>query len=288
MPKASRIERLARSAGLRVGRNGRFGAGGRKRDISIEEDPLGWITLRRRVQGYTEQEALAAHGDWPGPVKLLQGPGGLEQRVDVFMAGPAPDDVDLLVDRPMVRESEELRAEVIRSARGYLKDHPATDRPNALTARTLQEWIIETGHAAAVDGQGNLRTSITHAAADGQIHVECQPTRLRFEMPLGRWPELDPTSEAAMMRLAAEANAQTRLVRIVWRSDPSGADCRAQVDLTGLTWQSSRDRATLAMCRGMTTMAMTGLALALRRLGRELSILADRANRDLAQSFFDA
>ena len=90
-----------------------------------------------------------------------------------------------------------------------------------------------------------------------------------------------------MIRLAEEANARTRLVRIVWLSAGDERRCVAQVDLTGLPTPFDRTAALHAVWRGMIEMALAGLELTLRRLGRELAILDSGKYGALTQEVAD-
>jgi hypothetical protein len=129
-----------------------------------------------------------------------------------------------------------------------------------------------------------LHLAIARPGCDGQVSVLSQPDRLQLSVTLGTWQSLAPSAEAAIVRLADETNTRTRLVRIAWLPAAGTRRCVAQVDLTGLPSFDHDSPANCAMWRGMIEMGLAGLEVVLKRLGRELGILAHTAYADLARA----
>jgi hypothetical protein len=101
-------------------------------------------------------------------------------------------------------------------------------------------------------------------------------------MVLGQWRNLPPGCEAAMLHLAAEANARYRLVRVSWLADGPQRRCEATVDLTGLTCLDEACPGTVSLAEETVLLGVNALELALRSLHQELDVLADPAHEDLA------
>ncbi len=119
------------------------------------------------------------------------------------------------------------------------------------------------------------------------MRVQRRTGRLRFVMPLGRWKNLDDAARDALLALGHAANAHCRLTRIAWVEEDGATRCEAQVDLTGLPapeGEASFSRASEAMWKAMVQMTVSGLELALRRLGLEMPALADPKNREVAEA----
>lgn len=253
----------------------------------IEQTSLGWMTVSRPASACEADEHLSVHADWPGPVKLVRAQDGLIQRIDVFLGTAAWEASDRSVDEDAWEEREELLAELNNAVEEILTGNVDLDGWQTPPAEVVLEWLVADGHAAAVDQAGNIRLTIPRPSCDGQACIECRSDGLRISMTLGVWRHLAPGVEAAMVRLAEEANARTRLVRIVWLSTGDERRCVAQVDLTGLPTPFDRTAALHAVWRGMTEMALAGLELTLRRLGRELAILASGKYGALTQEVAD-
>ena len=92
------------------------------------------------------------------------------------------------------------------------------------------------------------------------------------------WPALSESAESALRQLACECNSGCRLARIAWFKEESASRCEAQADLSqlpvGPDWEP--------FWRDLLPLAAGSLELILRRLGLELDVLADPANRALA------
>jgi hypothetical protein len=242
-----------------------------------------WLRFEAAAHDVAGHEALAVHDTWLGPTKLVHGPAGLKQRIEFALAPDHSAGNDLLLDEAESRHERTLQRALFRAAQNLLTPQADADLRNPIAAAVLRDWVQVEGHAVATDEQGNLRLAIHYRGFDGQMRIECGPRRLRTEMTLGSWTNLPPLVEAAMLRLAAEANARTRLVRIVWREEGVQRCCRAQVDLTGAPWVGEDHPRFEAIARHGLQMALAAIELAARRLGRELTVLADPDNRDLAE-----
>ena len=130
------------------------------------------------------------------------------------------------------------------------------------------------------DADGNLRLTLKRRGADGQVRLERTEKSVRFTMPLGRWKKLEPDGRRAMIALASQANAGTRLARVVWLEDTDGCRCEVACDLTGLPCEGSICESFFGI---MVRMAVTGLELSLRRLALELGALARPQGRELVK-----
>jgi len=253
-------------------------------DWQVDRSSLGWITVSRPVSGYAAEEHLSVHAGFEGPMKLVRTPDGMFQRIDLFLGTPAWAVADRSLDEDAWEEHHELLADLNDAAAALLAGNVDREDWQAPPADAVLEWLVADGRAAAVDQDGKIRLTISRPACDGQACFECRPEGMRISMPLGTWHHLAPGTEAAMVRLADEANARTRLVRIAWLSSGDRRQCVAQVDLTGLPTPWDRSPALGAMWRGMIEMAMAGLELALRRLGRELAVLASGSYPELVRA----
>jgi hypothetical protein len=253
-------------------------------ECRFDRNSLGWLTATRPVAGYAVGEHLSAHADWPGPVKLVRDHEATYQRIDFFLGKPAWAASDRSIDEEAAEDHTELAADLEAAARGLLTRDVDLDSWQGPPAEAIVDWLVADGRTAAVDRDGNIRLTIHRPACDGQVCFQCRPDRLQIVMTLGTWQQLAPSVEAAMLRLADEANARTRLVRIAWLVSDDKRRCVAQVDLTGLPGFDEQNAANHAMWRGMIEMGLAGLELVLRRLGRELSILAQGAYAELARA----
>ena len=253
----------------------------------VHEERQGWITFEAAVDRVAVHEALGAQDAWHGPAKCVHGAAGLVQRIEFPLPPHESGDTGFLFDETESHFQKTLRRGVFRTAREMLA-HPADARlENRISSAALCTWIQAAGHAAAVDEQGNLRMAIADAGFDGQMRIECGPERLRMLMALGSWTNLPPLVEAALLQLAAEANARIRLVRIVWREVGPQRQCEAQVDLTGVPWIEEHNPGFEPTARHVLQMALAGMELCVRRLGRELTVVADPAHRDLAEALIE-
>jgi hypothetical protein len=250
----------------------------------LERNSLGWLTATRPVSGYAAGEHLSAHAGWAGPVKLVRDHETTCQRIDVFIGRPAWTASDGGVDEEAAEEYAALAADLEAAARGFLAREVDLALWQGPPAGAIVDWLVADGRAATVDKDGDIHLAIRRPACDGQLCFQCRPDRVQIAMTLGTWQHLAPSAEAAMLRLAAEANARTRLVRIAWLASDDKRRCVAQVDLTGLPGFDEENAANHAMWRGMVEMGLAGLELVLRRLGRELAILAHVSYAELARA----
>jgi hypothetical protein len=298
----------------------------------MDGDPQGWIALSRPFQANGDRESvaqglepldrevdlLAAHSNWAGPVKLLDTGNGVVQRIDICLSGDRGDFMRALSDKEVVQGSERLLSELNGCAIPWfsgLLEIPDWEPP---AAETLREWLDEAGQENAIDEEGNLRLTLKRFGFDGQIRIVRRRGLLRFCMPLGSWVDLDPPVEAAMTRLANEANTGCRLTRIAWLRQGNTQSCEAQVDLSGLPLSVNcppggedcppggevcppggedcppggevcppvgeiQGPSVRSMWRGTIQMALHSLDLTLRRLALELPLLAETSHRSLAQ-----
>ncbi len=253
-------------------------------DWQFDRNSLGWLTATRPVSGYAVGEHLSVHADWRGPVKLVREHGAMFQRIDFFLGKPAWTASDRTIDEEAAEAHTELAADLEAAARELLAVDVDLESWQGPPAEAIVDWLVADGRTAAVDQDGNIHLTIRRPACDGQVCFQCRPDRLQIAMTLGTWQQLAPSAEAAMLRLADEANARTRLVRVAWLSADDKRRCVAQVDLTGLPGFDEQSAANHAMWRGMVEMGLAGLDLVLRRLGRELSILAHGAYVELARA----
>lgn len=260
--------------------SGRWAVNGLKADWQVERSPDGWLTVRSPFSEAGGQNLLALHGDWAGPVKLVERQGRVERRVEFCLGQPGAADEDTL-DEEAAREAEELQVDLLKlvvrldaGAKGNDWQPPP--------AEALAGWLAQCGRETAIDQQQNLRLTLKRRGCDGQARIERGEGRLRLVLPLGQWPELDPVAHDAMRLLAGSANSRSRLVRIAWLTEGSGRRCEAQVDLSGLPTGTEPNGARERLWQETLTLAVSGLELALRQLGVELLVLAEPRNRELA------
>lgn len=250
----------------------------------LEHGSLGWLTAVRRASGCANQEHLTIHADWRGPVKLVRDHQAMFERLDVYLATPAWSEIDRALDEGASDDRQQL-LDVLTDAVGRF---PAADADLASwqppPSETIAAWLAAEGRTAAADPSGNLHLAIARPGCDGQVCLQAQPGRMQMSITLGTWQSLAPSAEAALLRLADETNTRTRLVRIAWLPAAGTQRCVAQVDLTGLPSFDPDSPANCAMWRGMIEMGLAGLEVVLKRLGRELAILAHTAYADLART----
>jgi hypothetical protein len=255
------------------------------RQADVREERQGWIMIEAATDRVAVHEALGVHEVWRGPAKCVQGAAGLMQRLEFPLPPHETADTGFSFAGTESQFQQTLHRGVFRAA-GEMLARPADARlENRITSAALCTWIQAAGHATAVDERGNLRMAIAHGGFDGQMRIECGPERLRMSMALGCWSELPPLVESALLQLAAEANARIRLARIVWREDGPQRWCAAQVDMTGAPWLDEGNPGFEPTARHVLQMALSGMELCVRRLGRELAVMADPAHRDLAEAY---
>ena len=258
----------------------------RGRKVSVRQDGQEWTTLETAADHISASEALRMHDAWLGPTKLVHGPEGVRERIEFSL--PADESSDLnclsLLDQWEALPQKALRRAIFRTAREMLANRANVNLRNRIPVAAIRAWVQSEGYLTATDEQGDLRLAITYGGFDGQTRINCGPERLRMSMTLGNWTDLPAVVEAAMWRLAAEANACTRLVRIAWLGDGGQRRCEGQVDLTGVPWVGDDNPCFEPTARHMLQMALAGLEAAARRLGRELTALADPANYELAEA----
>jgi len=234
--------------------------------------PGGWLTWKHPFPG-DDMEVLSRHGNWAGPIKLVNSHGRLEQRIEVFPGSNLEqlDEEAALDSMALVEDLQQLNW-----FRAPGECNPDWQPP---AAEVLARWLADAGIECAVDQDKNVRFTHKRRGCDGQVKLTRGPGLLRLTLQLGRWQNLDPDVEKVMLQLATLANARSRLVRIAWIAEEDTRRCEAQVDLTELpeATEPGRER----MWRAMLTMAVAGTELALRQLGLELPLLAEPGNREL-------
>lgn len=277
-----RLTSAAETAGLKRTRKGLFGPGQGKADWKLAMGPFGAVSLTRPHSLGENQRLLIEHSAWSGPVKLQKSGDGTLARIDLFFGSLLSEQHGLLLDEEELDRAQGLLSDVLGRVPEYFNGREQIDGWQPPAARLLSEWLNEAGHEAAIDKDDNLRLAVKRRGCDGQIRVNRQPGRLRFTMPLGQWEQLEPAAEAAVLALAEEANARSRLVRIAWIEDEAARRCEAQVDLAGLPIRDPASGLQEALWKEMVRAALDGLELALRRLGLELNALAEKKNEDFA------
>jgi hypothetical protein len=261
-----------------------FGPLGGKPNWRITQSQLGWLTIERPAARLASSEPVVAHADWLGPVKLIGGHGGPVQRIDVFLGNHRHDLFDPLLNTGAEEDLEGVLAGVFGRAKALFSQKRA-----ALAdwlppdGKRVVAWLSQAGHTVAMDKDENLRMTVRASGRDGQVRVVRQPGQFRFVMPLGSWTRLRSAAEAAMLRVAREANDHLRLGRIAWRAADDRCECEAQVDLTGLLVPGPSHPSGDSVICGMIQMAADALELALRQLQLELEVLADPQHEDLAE-----
>jgi hypothetical protein len=288
----------ARAGGFNTARNGSSGPHGGKTDWRIVQDPLGWLSIERPAEGRRAsattpaercpvdagQELITEHADWVGPVKLMNGRDGPVQRIDVFLGKPRHERFDPLLHTGAEEDFDRVLSQVVEQAHElFEQNRTALENWKPPDTKRLAAWLSEAGHTVGMDNDENLRMTIRASGRDGQVRVLCRPGQLRLVLPLGTWPQLRPTAEAAMLRLADQANNRLRLARIAWRTTKDSRSCEAQVDLTGLPSPDASNDLDNGVIRDMVRLAPDALQLALRQLQQELGILADPQHHDLAE-----
>jgi hypothetical protein len=254
---------------------------GQQRDASSPEALAGWEYLHRTGSWQTwtrpfpdaEQDALALHSTWAGPIKLVRSHGRLEQRIEIFPGSKVEglDEEAALDSLALLEDLQQATWFRVLGERNPDWQPPAAD--------VLARWLADAGVECAVDQDKNVRFTHKRRGCDGQVKICRGPGQLRLTLPLGRWQKLDPDAEKAMHHLATLANAKSRLVRIAWIAEADVRRCEAQIDLTELPepTEPGRER----MWRAMLAMSVAGMELALRQLGLELPVLAEPGNREL-------
>jgi hypothetical protein len=285
-----RLARAARTGGLRTTRKGLFGPRDGKADWHISRDQLGWLTIQRPGVGYANQQCIVHHADWAGPVKLMAGDEGPMQRIDVFLGNQLAERFDPVLHPGAEEDLDHVLSGVLEQAHALFSQNRAVlDNWEPPDTRRLSAWLTQAGQTVARDKDENLRMTIRTSNRDGQVRVLVGQGQLRLVMPLGSWSQLSAAAEAAMLRLADQANSHLRLARIAWRATTNGScSCEAQVDLTGLVWADTSNPAASSIMPDMVRMATGGLELALRQLQYELEVLAAPQHTELAEMvFFD-
>ncbi len=249
----------------------------------IEQDSLGWLSMRRPAVDCPADEALVKHAEWIGPTKLVCKDGQVIQQADFFLGHRRWAAADAVFDGETGAGSD-LADELCQLARDVLGGRGPLAHWCPPLATSLAEWLEAAGHAVAMDQDGNLRLTLTRAGCDGQICLSVQPGHCRFTMPLGRWQELPEVAEAAMLRLIHQANARLPLVRLAWTPRGSRRHGEAQVDLTGLPWADPCPEPKAALWGATVEGAMAALGRTLQWLGHELPLLAQPEHRQLAVS----
>ncbi len=240
-----------------------------------EQDPMGWLTFWKPLPPQEKEPALLSiHGDWAGPVKVLDFGQGRIQRTDLYPGEGAFTAADPMFDEEGVRATERLINALNARAEEWFAGNSLIAEWNPPSSKTLRKWLVQAGLDTAIDGEDNLRMTLKRRGLDGQVRVSRREGRLRFTMPLWQGRRLDPVADAAMTRLAAEANARCKLARIARLQEKEQVRFEAQVDLSGLPWLEEPDGPTLTLWQGMIRMTALSLDLALRRLGLELPLLA--------------
>ncbi|MBM4070395.1 MAG: hypothetical protein FJ271_15780 [Planctomycetes bacterium] len=237
----------------------------------------GWLVGTRPYESAAGHDRLAVHGDWNGPVKLVESGGIVEERAEFFSGGQRSG-MDSF-DEEAAGAGDRLLQELIE-----LSSEPtsALDEWQPPAAAVLATWLAEAGHEPAIDKQQNVRLTIKRRGCDGQVRVERRPGRLRLTLPLGRWESLEPEVFQIMHRLTCFTNDRCRLARLAWMRDEKSQSCEAQVDLTGLPGVESLEPCMQQLWRDMLRLGVASLELVLRQLGVELPLLAEPRHRALA------
>src|SRR5260370_42432899 len=170
----------------------------------------GWLTWKRNFPESRDQKQLSVHGAWVGPVKLVLSHGRLEQRIEVFPGSKLEG-----LDEEAALDSLALLEELQKATWFHA---PGECNPDWLPpgADVLAGWLADAGMECAIDQDKNVRFTQKRRGCDGQVKFSRGRGLLRLALPLGRWQDLDPEAERAMLRLASLANARSRLLRIAW------------------------------------------------------------------------
>lgn len=283
--KEGRLISAAAAAGLRRTKQGQFGVGKKKANWSMTIGPTGRLTVTRPWEKSAD-DLLTTHANWCGPVKLLREGNTVIQRLDVFLGQLLSAEHCMTRDDDEQARVEEFLVDLLKAVPVWLSGVDHYDGWTPPSAETLSNWLVEAGHECAIDKQDNLRFAIKRRGCDGQIRVERDNGRLRFVMLLGEWDTLADSAKQSLFHLSAEANSQSRLVRVAWTAgEKESLRCEAQVDLSGLPFHEPLEEAGKTMWGEMIRATVDGLELALRRLGLELNSLADPSNHELAEAY---
>jgi hypothetical protein len=257
-------------------------AGVEEESWKVDLDSMGWLTILR-VLPHEEGDPLSKHGDWTGPVKMIETANGMIQRIDIHRGAGAVTYNDAMLGEEDALAAGGMVKKLLARAGDWFAGGNGLNGWTPPSSKMLCEWIVRTGREAAVDEAGHLHLTLKRQGCDGQVRITRRENHLRFTMPFGRFSRLEPQAKAAMAKLAAEANAGCRLARIARLVESRDDRYEAQVDLTGLPWGDTPDSATLSMWAGTVRMAVLSLDLALRRLGHELPLLAEARESELAR-----
>ncbi len=262
---------------LEAGNGLRFKTGRGRKGAPVIWEHQGWLRQKQRHGSIQSMaDCLAAHADWAGPSKLVWTDEACWKITEVYLSHA--DFGDELLDDESSQENNLLMSELIEETfKRKPKDKAAGWEPPSTSE--LAGWLEATGHTATVDEDENLRLTLKSRGCDGQVRVTSESGRLRLAMRLGSWSKLDPAAEEAILHLSNEANARGRMFRIAWLAEKEQRKCEAQVDLTGLPTAGHVER----LWPDVIRTSVASLELALRWLGRELEVLADGKNLELAR-----
>lgn len=255
-----------------------------KRNLTLVRSPDECLTVSCPCEVRNAGKMLSRHANWPGPVKLVRLGGRGFRRLELCTGGISNNSYSLLSAEEERRDTEAVLDELLGRVPDYFRRMPKVRDWVSPDPKCVADWLVKEGYRIAIDESGNIRLTLRRHGHDGQIQIRRDDGGLRMSMRLGAWRDLARTSEAAILRLAAEANARTRLARIVWIVDGQQRRCEAQVDLTGLpvgVAGKSLSGARVTLWKEMVMSGVEALNLILKRLGLELSALA--RNPDLAK-----
>jgi hypothetical protein len=250
-----------------------------------------WFSFRCDEADGPVAQILARHHDWPGPVKIVPVGDRWQRRLDVYF-GDLFSRSDPLADAEVAEREEKTVERLVRGGCRLVRrpapncEEEFADDWEAPARDDLARWLSNWGYSVSTAEDGDLRMAITCAGRSANVRVLRGLRRLCFRMLLGQWRDLPSGCEAAMLNLAAEANARYRLVRISWLADGSQRRCEATVDLTGLIHLDEERSGTVSFVEETVLLGVNALELALRSLHRELDVLADPAHEDLATQVF--
>jgi hypothetical protein len=274
IPKAEPVRPMRTANGSEV-RNS-LGSG-----WQLAHRPEGWLILSRPSPSSPDLHPLARHADWAGPFKLVQSHGEVEQRVEFFL-GHRGGEEESTLDDEAAQAAEALRQELLAFAMSGERRGTVSGWVPP-TASALAGWLAQAGRESARDAEENLRLTLKRPGCDGQVRIERGEGRLRFLLPLGHWPGLDPLRAKAMRTLAGLVNANVRLARVAWLTGGAACRCEAQVDLSGLPLPGPDSHVREVLWARSVGVAVRALELVLRQLGLELPVLADDRHGDLAE-----
>ncbi len=242
----------------------------------------GRLCCRKPWEGSHAALPCLSHDLWLGPIKGVTASGNRYLQVEFFLS-PLVDQHSL--DPQRTNDSAALLAELKELASDYLKGQPLPSSWSSWLPPPvdwLHQCLTRLGYEVTADDLGGLRTSLPRRGCDLQAQATVGPGQLRFRMPLGSWKHISPAARIAMAALIQEANDRTHLARLAWLSRNGEIRIEAQVDLTALPADVDRP-ACAALWEHTLTVTMASLELLMRRLGLELQILADPAQRSLAE-----